>query len=464
MASSQVPCHCIIAHPEEAKFLVIRHSNGWSPPLLQVPTDGTLMYKPAVINQGMMRKYGLRTTVLRHILSSRNYHCIELELHASSPRNLQAVWVSRDNYAQFSRQDAGADDPFESWLRERESGEIPQLRSPWERPGWYQEAEQWLTDRLVELDIQASGSIQQFKAGVPVSCLLRVATARGQIYFKAGYAKPPGEVRLTDFLVQKWPDLVPTPLAVDEDLNWMVMRDFGMKKENRAKPEHYADFAGVLAKFQIEAMECSDEWSELACPVMDLEFLGDAQGRAGELFDQVEPSLSGGRRALDESEMSRLREAIDRARTSCVELAAYEIPNSLAHLDYRPDNWFVEDGQCRVMDWADVVVTHPFMSLCQTLSFFDQHGTGEPGRTDGAAFDRSLREAMVNAYLNVFEGYGSPGEMAAALEVSGRVYPLLRFYCIAFELQYIEEEGPHNLGVRNLLKQAARSLISDTAS
>ena len=460
MASPMVPCHCIISHPEEPKFLVIRHSNGWSPPLLQVPTDGTLMYKPAVINQGMMKKYGLRTTVLRHILSARNYHCIELELHASSPRNLQAVWVDRDNYAQFRRQDAGSDDPFEAWLRERESGAVPPLRSPWERPGWYREAEQWLTDRLVELDIQASGSIQQFKAGVPISCILRVATARGQIYFKAGYPKPPGEVRLTRLLADRWPDLVPRPLATDENRNWMVMRDFGMKKENRAKPAHYPEFARALARFQIEAADDIGAFAGISCPVMDLDFLGNATG-VEDLLKRVEPLLSGGMRALDQTEMDRLRQAISRSPTACAELGEYQIANSLAHLDYRPDNWFVEGGVCRVMDWADVVISHPFMSLCQALSFFDEHGTGEPGRADATPFDDRKKEAMIKAYLDVFRAHGSSQNLDASLEVASRVYPLLRFCFVASELQYLEDQGPHNLEVRNLLKQSARMLISD---
>jgi hypothetical protein len=162
--------------------------------------------------------------------------------------------------------------------------------------------------------------------------------------------------------------------------------------------------------------------------------------------------------------MVSFKQAIDIAREACAELAAFAIPDSLAHLDYRPDNWFVEDGKCRVMDWADVAVTHPFMSLCQSLNFLDQHGTGEPGRADGTPFDESSRAAMVEAYLENFEGHATPEDLARALKVAERAFPLFRICCIAFELQYLEKEGPHNLEVRNLLKQAARTWISAAAT
>jgi hypothetical protein len=424
-----------------------------------VPEDGNLMYKPAVINHGMMRKYGLRTTVLRHILSARNYHCIELEMHASSKRNLQAVWVDRENYSQFNRQDAGTDDPFDFWLREQESQKPAALRSPWETPGWYEEAEQWFTDRLVEQDIQAKGSIQQFKAGVPVSCILRVATVQGQVYFKAAYSKPPGEARLTRILAEQWPDLVPRPLAVDEDRNWMVMPDFRMKKDNRVRQEHYPEFMRVLGSFQAEASERLDQWSDLDVPIMDLEFLVDSEGAARPLLEDAEAILTTGNRPLDQSEMERLGAATEGARQACKALAGPGIPNSLAHMDFRPDNWFVEEGRYRVLDWADTIVTHPFMSMCQSLDFIGQHGTAEPGQTGARPVSIDLTDAMQEAYLGVFENFASPTELNEALNLARTAYPLLRLCLIAFELKHVEGEGPHNLQVRNLLKRTARSMF-----
>lgn len=455
-----VPCHCIIAHPEKAKFLVIKHANGWSPPQLQVPGDGNLMYKPAVVNQGMMQKYGLRTTVLRTILSARNYHCVELEMHASSPRELQAVWMDRENYKQFSRQDSQGFDPFEVWLQERESGKVPEQRSPWEREGWYREAEQWVTDKLVSLGIQASGSIQQFKAGWPVSCLLRVSTVQGQIFFKAAYPKPPGEAAITAYMASQWPDLVAEPLAVDAKRNWLLMRDYAVRKENRVPQARYPEFARALGNLQCEAMERVEELNEAGCPQLGAEFLADGGGRAAELNDLVKPLLTSGKDALSEQEMEALASAMEELRRQAHVLSQPGLPDSLVHLDYRPDNWFVEGDKCRVMDWADVAISHPFMALCQTLDFFETHGTGEPGSEQAEPVNAEQVNAMVAAYLSAFAEHGSEESLSATLETCRRVYPLLRLYTIAQEFQYLEAQGPHHLAMRNLLKQHARSMIA----
>lgn len=455
-----VPCHCIIAHPESAKFLVIKHANGWSPPQLQVPGDGNLMYKPAVINQGMMQKYGLRTTVLRTILSAKNYHCVELEMHASSPRELQAVWMDQENYKQFSRQDSQGFDPFEVWLNERASGAVPELRSPWEQTGWYRSAEQWMNDKLVSLGIQTSGSIQQFKAGWPVSCLLRVGTVQGQVFFKAAYAKPPGEAAITAYLAGKWPDVVPEPLAVDKKRNWLLMRDFAVRKENRVPLARYPDFARTLGALQCEAMECLGELQELGCPEMGVGFLQASEGRAAELVSAIKPLLASGKNPLTEAEMEQLDTAMARLSKEAEVLGQSDIPETIVHMDYRPDNWFVEGEKCRVMDWADVIISHPFMALCQTLDFLETHGTGEPGRAQAEAVDAETTEKLVTAYLSAFSEHGSPESLAEMLAVCRRVYPLLRLYAIALEFEHLEAQGPHHLAMRNLLKQHARSLIT----
>ena len=263
-AESKIPCHFIIAHPEKPKFLVIRHSgNHWSPPMLKVPAQGALMYKPAEINRGMMRKYKLRTSVLRVIMEASNYSVVELELHASSQQQMQAVWMGPEEYARFRKRGEGARDPFEKWLREAQAGDIPERRAPWQRRGWYRVAEAWFSRKLVELGIQVTGSTQQFKAGWPSACLLRVATARGDIHFKAAYDKPPGEARLTNVLARIWPDHIDKPLATDEKRNWMVMRDFKMRGENRPSIRHLPAFAGTLGKIQRDSMQHMDLWREL---------------------------------------------------------------------------------------------------------------------------------------------------------------------------------------------------------
>ena len=175
---------------------VTAHAQGWQPPSLKFPR-GIVDYKASMINDGMLSKYGLHTRVVRPVLATPGYHCIELEL--SSParnRNIKAVWTDREQYLRARRDWGGQVDPFEQWLLDREHGEIPPQRPPWHVPGWFSKADTWIHHQLDSLGVQVTGGVEQHRVGWNASCLLRVMTGEGGIYFKAGYAKPPGEASL----------------------------------------------------------------------------------------------------------------------------------------------------------------------------------------------------------------------------------------------------------------------------
>ncbi len=455
-----IPCHCLIKHPEKPKFLVIKHQDRWSPPVLQLPEEGALMYKAPVINKGMMQKYSFRTTVLRILLEAQNYALVELEMHGASQQQMQAVWVGLEEYGQFGNWQAGEDDPIEKWLKQQQQKHVSPLRAPWERPGWFRKAEQWVTDRLIENGTQVSGSVQQYKAGWPTACLLRVSTVRGNVYFKAAYSKPPGEARLTPILAEHWPDMVVSPLAVDEQRNWMLMRDFRIKHENKSGQERYPDFARTLGQFQVEAMEKMDTWRALSCPVMDLAYLRDEDGRAGRLVERMIPVLAEDPEPFDAEEIGKLQDAIAASRPWCDELQRFDIPDSLAHLDFRPGNFFVEKDKCRVIDWADVAVTHPFMALCRTLDFFEQHGSGEFIDPQADPLDEEVMDAVREAYLSAFSGNLQQPDLGKAFESARAVFPLFWFLYTAAQCQIIEPRSPQGDILRNLAKVKARNLIS----
>lgn len=458
-AAAPIPCHCIIAHPGKAKFLVIRHTDRWAPPILQVPGDGHLMYKPALINQGMMQKYGLRTTVLRIVMEMQNYALIELEMHASSQQQMQAVWVGREEYARFRSTPEGEEDPLENWLDEREKAPVPELRAPWERRGWYGKAERWMSDKLVEQGIQASGSVQQFKAGWPTACLLRVATVQGQVFFKASYDKPPGEARLTRFLSERWPDLVPEPLAVDERRHWMLLRDYRMKKENRPPRESYAEFAATLGRFQVDAAGCLENWHELTCPVMDEGLLLGEDGRLESLLGRADLLLASGPAAWNKGDRVRLRTAVRAAIRAVRVLCGYGIPDSLSHLDFRPDNFFLEDGKYRVIDWADVAIGHPFMAFCQTLEYFERREREKSLPASEQAIDEPIRNEMEAAYLSSFEGLMPKGRLKAAFEQARAVFPLFWFLYLTSKMDLVEPGTPQWGNLNSLLGKMAGQLV-----
>lgn len=458
-SAGAIPCHCIIAHPDKPKFLVIRHTDRWTPPILQVPSTGQLMYKPAIINNGMMQKYNLRTTVLRIVMEARNYALVELELHASSQREMHAVWVGLEEYARFRRSDVGEVDPLEQWLQERERDSVSPLRPPWLRRGWYREAENWMSNQLVKHGMQMTGSVQQFKAGWPSACLLTVLTSQGRVFFKATYNKAPGEASLTQMLAENWPDLVVKPLAVDGERNWMLSRDIRMKTENGPSTDSYPEFARSMGRFQVEAMDRLKDWREMGCAVMDHGYLNNDDGHLEQLLGQVEPQLREDPMPFGPQELGRLREAIVAAGDASRALSDFDIPDSLTHLDFRPDNFFLEDGKCRVMDWADVAISHPFMTLCQTLDFFESHETRERRSLDARPIEEAQKDAMEAAYLSAFSNLLPEDKLVDAFQQARAVFPLFWFLYLAARTCIIEARTPQWNNINSLLKKRAKRLI-----
>ena len=456
-----IPCHLMIPHPEQPKFLVIKHADGqWSPPLLRMPKGRSLMYNTANINRAMMKKYRLRTTILRIVVEAPNYALFEVEVHSSSSQQMEAVWVGSEEYAQNRPPENAGDDPISLWLKERESGLIPGLRSPWMLPGWYKEAEQWFSSKLVELGIQATGSTQQFKGGVPSACLLRTATGNGHIFFKASYAKQPGEARLTRLLAERWPEHVPAPLAVSEPHNWMISRDFKITTDNMPGVNDLAEFSATLGRLQLESINDLQSFSDMGCMNRNLEFLCNADGSANAQATGAVPVLKGGKVPLVDEELKNLEKAFALARDECKKLQAYEIPDSFSHLDYRPDNFFVEDNVVKIIDWADVAIAHPFMSLCRTIDYLELY-TQEGESLEGfETLSREHLEEMQSAYLKEFEKFESIERLNEAFNIARKVFTLFYFHYLIDQLQVVEAGTPHGQRLQFLLCGQARKMIA----
>ena len=77
----------------------------------------------------------------------------------------------------------------EEYLTEIESGNIPEVRSPWARVGWFDAASQWMKEQLQELNYKQLSSIECIK-NWGISCVLRVNTDCGNLYLKEASTLP----------------------------------------------------------------------------------------------------------------------------------------------------------------------------------------------------------------------------------------------------------------------------------
>lgn len=448
-------CHCIISHPSKPKFLAVRHGDRWSLPMVAIRTAGPMSAKAKMITDGVQRKYGLRTRALRHWVSLPNYHCVELEMPSNvATRKLQAVWVGSQEYAEFRSSAPGSFDPFEAWLKQAEAGGSGSQR-PWERPGWFDVAANWMQHELDRLNIQVTASVEQFMAFRLGSCVLRVRTAEGDVYLKAGLQQQPLEAILTRALARHWPDWVPAPLTVDEHRNWMLSRDYeGLGQ--RIRFEDYPAIARTIALLQVESMSSLNDWSALGCPTV---VPGDLAESAGNL-DRLSAALcKGGDNPLSEPEFDRLLQLTSTWKAAGQALANYSLPNALLHSDLWYPNLYRREGGFWITDWSGAMLGHPFFSVLKLLRFRVLWQGAQAPLPESDEACAGLQETIVSEYLAPFSGFASPERLREALALAQSLEGPWRMLKWTRAIEFEEYGGFHYQRIARTLRRVAREWV-----
>ena len=449
-------CHCIIGHPSKAKFLAIRHQTGWTVPTLMFP-PGPVDFRPAMITDGMQVKYGLHTRILRLLVSTPGYHCIELDLfQGGGSKKLDAVWVDRQQYQKFFNARNGQTDPFDQWLQEREQGVVPALRSAWQSPGWFKQADHWIHFQAEKLGLQVTGSVEQFWIGWNASCLLRVSTSEGKLFFKAAYSKPPSESTLIPFLADRWPQYIAQLLAVDRERNWLLTRDLNEGGAASTDLPLLPKFARALATIQVEGMPCAEQLKALRCPVHDLHYLLKWMEQKDELLSSLRTGLD----RLTEPEVEQITPALSVFANSCGQLLEFGIPAALVHNNFHGGNLAVRGENLRIFGWSDVVIGHPFMALEHINSC---RASLQPENTNYSPQDivsDALFSEIITAYLTVFVVFAPMARLELAWALASSLFPLWNLFRVHQELDWTEKNTPRYLVLTTQLKHSARKLIS----
>lgn len=449
-------CHCIISHPSKPKFLVIKHSDRWAPPTVGIRAEGPMSAKAKIITDGVQQKYGLKTRALRHWVSLPKYHCVELEMPSGvTTRKIQAVWVGSKEYAEYRSSAPGSFDPFEAWLKQAEAGH-PGPQRPWERAGWFDGAANWMLHELDRAGVQVTGSVEQFMAFRLASCVLRVRTAEGDMYLKAGLPQQPLEARLTRAVARRWPDRVPAPLAVDERQNWMLSRDYeaaGMQLQFG----DYPSIARAVATLQVESMSELQNWHGLGCPTVgpgELVTFAEDPGRLSVILGK------GGENALDESELDRLLQLAGAWKAAGQALADLPLPNALLHDDLWYPNLYRREGGFWITDWSGAMIGHPFFSVLKLLRFRALWQGAQATLPDGDEACANLTEAIVAEYLEPFAHFDTAERLREALALARQLEGPWRLLKWTRAIEREEHGGFHYQRIARTMRRIARELLA----
>ncbi len=435
--------YVILPDPTAPRLLLLPDGDGWSLPQLTDPQRNAMYV--AYVRRELQSRWAVEATVLRWALfeedrtaPARQAVVLVLENHSSdwaAPPG--ARWVGPEDLTGLTFAIPAHQEVIATYLREEATGVIPAERAPWARRGWLSGALRWIERQLAALALTPQGPIEQLRLW-SISCLLRVPTDAGDLYFKAVPPLFATEPRITAGLAARYPGHLPQVLASDLDRGWMLLRDFGGGQALEELP--LAEWEATLRLWgwiQRSWVDQTDALLALGCQDFRLEILA---ARVDDLRADL-PGLPD----LTATERAQLQAVAPRLPTLCAELAAYALPATLTHGDFHAGNILRDGDRTLIYDWTDASVAHPFLDMATIVEWM-------PGETQPDA-----RARLWTAYLTAWADQNTPERLREAAklgEVLGCLRQVLSYQQITASLEPVcraEMAGGIPMWIRRML-------------
>jgi hypothetical protein len=291
----------------------------------------------------------------------------------------------------------------------------------WSSAEWRELAVAWLDRELGRLGMERCGDVEQPHLR-PWGTVLKVATTRGPVWFKANGPSTAFEAGLYELLHRVTPARVLAPISLNVSRGWILLPHGGSLLADQFTGPDLADaLVTVLPQYgelQLGLVPYAGEL--LALGVSDMRAQVMLQ-RFDEAVDAVREyaERSG---AADQERYRRVRDFRGTFAEWCERLAGVPVSPSLDHNDLHPWNVFVsgerQNLQTRFYDWGDSVVAHPFSSMLVGMGFLQMRLKADVGDP------RILR--VRDAYLEVFGPFAPRDQLIDALELACRVGKVAR--------------------------------------
>ncbi|MDY7005173.1 MAG: aminoglycoside phosphotransferase family protein [Cyanobacteriota bacterium] len=358
--------YAILSHPTEAKILMLSDDeNSWFLPNSCV-NKGIHPSNFATIQQVIEQELGISANILYYAHNDNDKSKCEIQTiyvleHNCLGKELiekfkDASWVDLETLKNISLKLPEHKSVIQEYLTEIESNEIPELRPPWARKGWFDHATKWIEEQLLELNYQQLSPVVCIK-NWGISCVLRVNTTAGNIYFKQASRLPLfcNEPLVTTELANLFPENIPTVLSINSEHHWMLLADFGEPIGRNSSIKLQKDIYRLLAQIQIKSIQHIDNLLSIGCLDRRLEKLStqiDVLFNDKNVLDQ-----------LKEIEIKQLRTLVPHLKNLCSQLAEYKIPQTLIHGDLHLGNVALHNNKYLIFDWTDGCISHPFFDM-----------------------------------------------------------------------------------------------------
>ncbi len=387
----QINHRLIIRHPSKPAILLV--SDAGRRRLPTFVSDDRHTAEVDYINLAVQERFGLRTTVLRSLHHSDPLADVVVRIHELEAHGDGAPLPSGARWCGLDGSPPGADgedaDVIAEWLAADAAPRAVVDGREWTLPGWFEEVCRWLEQALADAGVREVREIVQLRAWTS-SCVLLVRTGAGTFYFKTVSESGRRECTVTEYLAQHFPGTGARIVATKPERRWFLMAALeGGKLEDVGDVMLWERAAAVYGQLQRACMERVRDLHALGCPTRGLDTLAA----------QIEP-LSADVTALRPGEPDGLSAAeVDRLRAYGPEL------------DLWPGNVLVDDATCAIIDWEDVAIGHPFISLAPLIVGL---GMFQPRLSSPEVTQRLER-----AYLAPFAGLAPPERLLEALRLAG---------------------------------------------
>ena len=333
-----------------------------------IETPKTAWWEISHINKAVEATYGIPARVVRCLSGDTNEVACSERTYA-----VEFVGINNNHYQDGLIADLDSLNPkldleslasLRELLEARRSSIRTRLIScePWVKRSWQDEMESFVFGAIS--NVKTPGTCTQLRCW-PRSNVYEIWADAVRYIFKACPPTYAVEPVLTQYLSKNYPSLVAEVKAVEAKSGFLLSVAFNGKETVTSDIKSLKAAACGLAKIQVAEANDLSKLTHLGVVSQDYQKLKDSILTLLGDHSALMVEKKGGLTAL---EFNKFKETKGLLISAVSRLQTIGVPLSLEHGDFRAANILCNDSHsCRIIDWSEAVISHPFFSLAQLL-------------------------------------------------------------------------------------------------
>lgn len=291
----------------------------------------------------------------------------------------------------------------------RSNAPPPELRPRWMRRGWFDRASTWMRAAGTDAGRPLTGDPRPFFLR-GISALLRAPTDGPDLFLKAVFPPFHAEPILTRLLAARFPEAIPTVIAVEPDEGWLIVEDIGSAWIGDV-PE--ADRPAALGRGARALVAIQRAMAPDAGSRRTLLEAGAPHRPLADLVASVTAAIGpdGFGVGDDGIEPERARRVAEAVAAAVASVESVGIPETVVHGDFHSGNAALVGDRIVIIDWSDAAISNPAIDLVTWIAWSGDRRNEVDAATDAwvdawsGAVDSDALRAIIDDVLIVGAAY-----------------------------------------------------------